>query len=161
VYPLRLSEESCLVKRVSSLLKPFIRDLGIEENVRLAQIRRDWHNLFRKTLSYHMSPFAFSNGELLVHVDSPAWMQELNFYRIDILKKMHPYEVKTIRFRLGRVSAKTSSDDGSRKPETRKLTDEEDAFVQEAISGFHDEGLKTTVKTAMVRAISSGKTKVR
>ena len=92
------------MKRADSLLSPFIRELGIEDGVKLAEIKRNWCNLFNKPLSYHMSPLILSKGEILLNVDSPVWLQEITFYKEDIIKKMSSYGVKAIRFRLGKVS---------------------------------------------------------
>ena len=98
------------MKRINSLCIPLIRNLGIEEGVRFAEIRKDWFSLFSKPLVSHMSPCALSNGELLLNVDSPGWLQELHYYKNDILKKMSSYGVKTVRFRMGRVSMKTTTE---------------------------------------------------
>lgn len=149
------------MKRADSLLSPIIRNLGIEEGVRLAQIRRDWYILFQKPLSYHMSPSLLSKGELLLNIDSPVWLQELKFYTADILKKLDPYGVKAIRFRLGRVSLTDKAGSINKKPEDKHLKAEERSYIEKTVSQIHDEALKVTVKQAMERAITSGKTKIR
>ena len=146
--------------RADSLLKPFIKDLGIEEGIKLSEIRRHWTTLFREPLSCHMAPSLLNRGELLLTVDSPVWLQELNFYREDILKKLVSYGLSAVRFRLGRVSAKMKTEIKKQKSNAR-LTDTEKVFIQKAVSGIRDEALKETLKMTMERAITSGKTKVR
>ena len=148
------------MKRADSLLIPFVRELGIEDGVKLAGIKRNWYNLFSKPLSYHMSPLILSKGEILLNVDSPVWLQELNFYREDIIKKMSSYGVKTVRFRLGRVSTNKQSAVSSQQSAVRQLTNEERAFVRDIVSKIGDDLLKGTVKTAIEKSISSGKTKI-
>jgi len=156
------------VKRADSLLIPYIRDLGIGDGVRLAEIKRDWYVLFNKPLSYHMSPSLLSEGEILLNVDSPVWLQELNFHKEVIQQKLSSYGVRTVRFRLGRVSTEISSGIGSqksrvrsKKSEDKQVKAEEHAFIEKTASHINDEALRLTVRLAMEKAIASGKTKIR
>jgi hypothetical protein len=150
------------VRRADSLLTPFIRDLGIEDSVRLAEIKRNWYSLFQKPLSYHIAPSLLSRGELLINVDSPVWLQELKFYKEGFLKKLGPYGVSEIRFRLGRVSlTNKQSEVRSQGSGVKHLTNKEHTFIQDIVSKIEDERLKVTLKTAIEKAINSGKTKIR
>jgi len=148
------------VKRADSLLASVIKDLGIADGVRFAEIKRDWNALFGQPLSFHMSPSMFSNSELLIFVDSPAWLQELSFFREDIRRKLESYGVKSIRFRLGRVATNTKKGVRSQKTGVRQLTNVEHDIVKEMVSRIDDEGLKGAMKTTIEKAIASGKTKV-
>ena len=147
--------------RADSLLKPYIKDLGIEEGIRLSEIKRNWNALFNKPLSLHMFPAMLTRGELLMTVDSPVWLQELNFYRGDILRKLGPYGVGTIRFRLGRVSAREKPGATGREDKVKRLSNAEETFIRETVAGMCDETLKESLKTTMEKAITSGKTKIR
>lgn len=144
------------MKRADSVLIPFIRELGIEDGVKLAEIRRNWYNLFDKPLSYHMSPLILSKGEILLNVDSPVWLQELTFYKEDIIKKMSSYGVKTVRFRLGRVSTKVKSGIQGWKSRVKQLTTEELSYIEETVSKINDEKLKETVQKAMKKSFATG-----
>ena len=144
------------MKRADSVLIPFIRELGIEDGVKLAEIRRNWYNLFDKPLSYHMSPLILSKGEILLNVDSPVWLQELTFYKEDIIKKMSSYGVKTVRFRLGRVSTKVKSGIQGQKSRVKQLTTEELSYIEETVSKINDEKLKETVQKAMKKSFATG-----
>jgi hypothetical protein len=152
------------VKRADSLLVPLIRDLGIKDDIRLSEIKKNWYNLFNKPLSYHMSPFKFSNGELVLNVDSPVWLQELNLRKEDIIKKMTSYGVKDIRLRLGRVSMKTTSEI-KRKSTTigkaiaKPLTSEELSYIEDTVLQISDKELRETLKRTIEKALASGRTK--
>lgn len=147
------------MKRADSLLIPFIRDLGIEDSVRLAEIKKNWYNLFNKPLSYHMSPSMLSEGEILLNVDSPVWLQELNFYKEDIIKKLSPYSVKDIRFRLGRVSIKQNIEYRTQNTEVKPLTTDELSYIEEVVSPISDEELRETVRKTIVKAFISRQTR--
>ena len=147
--------------RADSLLKLFIKDLGIEDGIRLSEIKRHWNALFNEPLSLHMAPSLLARGELLLTVDSPVWLQELNFYRQDILKKLGSYGVSAIRFRLGRVSAKAKSGARNQRATVKRLSSAEQTFIQETVAEIRDEGLKESLTVIMEKAITSGKTKIR
>lgn len=142
------------MNRADSLLGPFIKDLGIENAVRLDEIKRNWNTLFREPLSFHMSPAVFSGVELLISVDSPVWLQELNFYKEDIMKKLNSYGVGAVRFRLGRVPASGRSIARSECPRVKQLKAEEHSYIEETISGIGDNELRGRVKKAMVKSLS-------
>jgi hypothetical protein len=149
----------CVVNRVDFLIVPFIRELGIEDGVRLTEIKMNWHNLFNKPLSSHMSPSMLSGDEIVLNVDSPVWLQELNFYKEDIIKKMGAYGVRAVRFRLGRVSTKLEV--RSQKSEVKSLTPEELSYIEEAASKISDPELRETVRRTIEKAITSNRGKVR
>jgi hypothetical protein len=148
------------VKRADSLLASVIKDLGIADGVKFAEIKRDWNALFDQPLSFHMFPSMFSNSELLIFVDSPAWLQELSFFREDIRRKLESYGVKSIRFRLGRVATNTKKGVRNQKTGVKQLTNVEHEIVKEMVSRIDDEGLKGAMKTTIEKAIASGKTKI-
>ncbi|MBM4128978.1 MAG: DUF721 domain-containing protein [Nitrospira sp.] len=149
------------MRRADSLLQPFVRELGIDERVRLAGIKKNWRTLFNEPLSSHMSPCSLSGGELLIHVDSPVWLQELNYYKGTITERLSPLGVREVRFRLGRVSTKVGATGKAQREKGRQLTTEEHSYIKEVLSQIDDDSLRGTIKTAIEKAISSGRTKIR
>ena len=148
------------MRRADSLLAPLISDLGIRDGVRLAGIRKDWSSIFADPVPLHTYPLTLSGDELLVAVDSPVWLQELHFYKENIVKKLASYGVNAVRFRIGRVSAPAKPGGRSRKAGIRSLTDKELAFIQEEAANIRDDSLKERLKTIIEKAITSGKTKI-
>jgi hypothetical protein len=146
--------------RADSLLKPFIKDLGIEDRIRFFEIKRNWDTLFQEPLASHMFPILLSRGELLLAVDSPVWLQELNFYRDDIIKKLVPFGIGAVRFKLGRITKNVKSEIKSQKSRAKRLTNTEQTFIRKTVDEIRDEGLKETLKITMEKAIVSGKTKI-
>ncbi len=143
------------MKKAGDLLIPFIKNLGIEDNIRLSEIKKKWNILFKDPLSFHIYPFKFSEGEILINVDSPIWLNELNYYKKDILKKLSDYGVKEVRFRLGRVLATTKN--RSQKKENITLTPEERSYVKELVSQINDQELKDKIKKAIEKSITTQK----
>lgn len=145
------------MNRIDSLLTPFIRELRLEDSVRLAEIKKNWHSLFGKSLSCHMSPFMLSGSEILLNVDSHVWLQELNFYKEEITKKLNPYGVKEVRLRLGKVSTKMLTKDKPQRAKT--LTADDLSFVEQVTSQMTDDELRETIQRAIRGALTSGWTK--
>jgi len=149
------------VKRAGSLLTGVIRDLDIEDGVTLEEIRRRWDTLFRQPVPSHMAPFLLSHGELLIAVDSPVWLQELRFRQDDILRKLSPFRIKSVRFKLGKISRQVSlaaRDSASRK-KSGTLNAEEESLIDDTVSIVDDEELRGTIRSAIRQSILAGKTK--
>jgi hypothetical protein len=158
---LRQSQKGSLVKRVDSLLRPLVRDFGIESSIRFIEVKKNWHTLFNEPLSYHMVPYKITEGVILLNVDSPVWLQEINYFKGDIIEKLSPYGIKDVRFQLGNVSKKTGSEVCSQGFSAKALTPEEILYIEKTVSQVIDEELQGTVRRTIEKAISSRKTKVR
>ena len=151
------------MKRADTLLTPFLKNSGIQDGVKLAAMQAQWHLLFSKPLSYHILPFRFSQGELILHVDSHVWLQELNFLKRDIVKKLSSYGVRTVRFRIGKTESQPGSrlrNGGVKGTKYRKLTSTELSYIDETVSALPDEELRRTVRTILEKAIATGRTKI-
>jgi hypothetical protein len=142
------------VHRTDSLLVPLIKQLGIEDDISLVDIKRNWVQLFDKPLSYHMSPRKLSNGEILINVDSPVWLQELHFYKNEILGKLRPYGVKAVRFKLGKVSTEIKSKVKSQKSKVKPLTNDELSYIENTVSGINDLDLRDKIRKAMGKSVA-------
>jgi hypothetical protein len=160
--PLRYGKKGCLVKRADSLIIPLVKELGVEDGVRLAEMKKNWDDLFNEPLVSHMSPFMLSEGEVILNVDSPVWLQELNFLKEDIIKKLHHYGVRSVRFRLGKVSTGIKSGIRSqsatrRESKDKSLTAKELSYIEETVSQINDDALRETARKAIQKALISGR----
>lgn len=142
------------MKKADSLLDPVLRKLGIEAGVRLARMKSEWHTLFRKPLSLHMSPVRLSEGELLLSVDSPIWIQQLNYYKREIIDTLAGYGVKEVRFRIGRVSGENRVADSHPPP---PLSAEDEGFVDTLVGNIRDPELGSAVRAAAERSLRAKK----
>jgi hypothetical protein len=147
------------VKRVDSLLRPLVRDFGIESNIRFIEIKKNWHTLFSEPLSSHMMPYKLTDGAILLNVDSPVWLQELNYFKKDIIKKLGPYGIKDVRFKLGNVSKNDRSEVCNQVYSVKAFTSEEVSYIEKTVVRIIDEDLRITVRRAIEKAVSSRKVK--
>jgi hypothetical protein len=134
------------LKRAESALEPLIRELGLESALRLHIIGSRWGSLFPGSVSLHSAPSMLKDGELLVNVDSPAWLHEISYHRAGIIVKLRSLGVKDIRLRLGRVGKAPRAVPSS--PEKR-LPEKDSPFVDEVVSGIKDPELRASIRGAL------------
>ncbi|MCP4693350.1 MAG: DUF721 domain-containing protein [Desulfobacterales bacterium] len=86
---------------LDGILKKYRRDYdeGIE------RIWETWEGAVGKAIAENARPEAFRGKELLVYVNSSAWLHQLGFLKKDIIKKVNEALgadlVKEIRFKIG------------------------------------------------------------
>ena len=141
--------------KTDSILRPIIKNLGIEEGVRLSRIRKNWHNIFDKPVSLHISPAKISQGKLIINVDSPLWLQQLSYYEKDILEKLRVYGIKNIYFRIGKIYRPKKTSVINREKEN--LSSEDTSFIIELTNHIGDQTLKDAIRKALEKSLRTGK----
>jgi hypothetical protein len=137
------------VKKVGVLIPRLIKGLGLEEAMRLELIRKEWSTIFREPLSLHMAPSLLKSGELLISVDSPVWLQQISLFKADILKNLRTFDVREVRFRIGRVRTKKRGQDETPPREKNPLGRDALHEIDDTVSGLKDTGLRESVRRAM------------
>ena len=141
------------MERTSSLLEPVFAKLGITEGVRLIRIRNDWDKIFDKPLSLHMWPSKYSEGSLLLNVDSSVWVHQLSFHKSAILNKLGVYGVRDIRFRVGKISRRAQQVPDIH--DTPRLSGEDSSFISGLVSGIGDAELREAIKGAAEKSFKA------
>jgi predicted nucleic acid-binding Zn ribbon protein len=75
------------------------RELGLESGLRLERMRARWDTIFGEPMALHAYPISLSEGELLIGVDSPVWLQELSFRKAALVEKLSEFGVSAIRLK--------------------------------------------------------------
>ena len=144
------------MKKVGNLLSGIFRDLGIGDAVKLETLRGEWLRIFREPMSLHTFPSEIKDGDLLITVDSPVWLQQLGFFKQEFPAKLSFYDIKSVRFRHGRIprdrGALSGTDGRAERPE-RELRGAEIAWIDETVSNIGDDELKETVRKAIEKAL--------
>lgn len=149
----RECEEGC-VNRLGALIAPFSKGLGLEEAVRLERIRKEWAGLVGSPLSVHISPVGLKNGELLINADSPVWLQQVTFYKSEIIRKLSLFNIKDVRFRLGRTAPKEMSEKKlPEQPRIKPLSSEEKNYIEDAVSAIRDPELRRCIKKTVEKSM--------
>jgi hypothetical protein len=137
-----------------NILGKFAKDIGIDSGVALNQLRKQWINLVGKPIAVHTYPDSVKSGNLSVVVDTPQWIHHLGFYKNEILDKLKPLGVHSIRFRLGRIPEYLNEDVS---PEDSELSEEDLRYIDNTVSSLKDEELRDTFRTLIRHGLTKGK----
>ena len=93
-----------------------------------------------------------------MHVDSSAWLQQIEFLRPAILEKLSPFGVSGVRFMLGRLSERDSRP-AEAPAQPLKLTEEDRALIEQCVALISDETIQDTLRRAMQHSIGRPRVK--
>ncbi len=127
-----------------------IKDLGLSERYRLESLRKDLVKIFPPPLGEHLYPSALNKGQLLMIVDSRAWFNEVRLHKEELERRLSPYGVESIRFRLGKVFRKKKG--AGPPPLTRSLAYVPGDLVREVSEKIEDPHLRESLLKAMMSA---------
>lgn len=122
-----------------------LRELGMESSLKLRLLAARWDALFPGPVSLHTSPTTLKDGELLISVDSPAWLQEISFHRAAMAEKLKDSGVRQLRFRLGAVRKPARPG----PPGEGRLSEEHRLLIEEVVSRVRDPELAGRIRGAM------------
>lgn len=94
------------IKRAQPVVESLIKNLGLQERVRQSTLSSDWPKIVGDGVAKHAQPVSFRNGTLVVAVDHPVWLQELDrYHKALMLQKLQQHlgatTVRKLVFRIG------------------------------------------------------------
>lgn len=98
---------TCISPVIESIIERFP---GLLKQYKRLYIWTNWHDIVGEEISRVSWPYSIdSNDKLLVLVEEPIWLQQLQFNKIFMLKKINEvledFPIKDIRFKLGDVKS--------------------------------------------------------
>ena len=142
------------MKRIDSLLSPFVKRLGIEGACRIVGVRKAWHTIFGEPLALHMWPSKIEGRELIINVDSPLWLQQISFFKSDIIRKLQPFDIQDVRMRIGKTRLARRGVRESRERQSVPLDRDAREFIETLTSEIRDAELKNAMARALERSFS-------
>jgi hypothetical protein len=134
---------------------------GLKEN----KIFAVWEDSVGQTVASHSQPEKIQSGYLTVIVSDSAWMQELQFLKSEIKKKLNQKlgrgTVRDIRFQLGTISAMKNSDRDSaaeQKEAAGRLSVIDSrtlAGIDEQVRDIKDPGVRESVRRYLIASSTS------
>ncbi len=89
---------------IRNVLQRTIQRAGISQNLKRYELIEDWEKLVGPKIAEKSWPLKYLGGILIVEVEHPAWIQELNLLRTNLLEKIksdYPKsKINNIRFVL-------------------------------------------------------------
>ncbi len=135
---------------VSRSIERIIRDLGLAEQMQLAAVRRRFTELFSPPLADHLWPASLTRGELLIYVDSQVWLYEVRRHQREFEKRLLPFGVKRVKFRIGKVFRKRKPLEIPHLTKPDSLPEALEALIQNEI---RDDSLRESVRRAMLSVL--------
>ncbi|TAN41601.1 MAG: DUF721 domain-containing protein [Nitrospirae bacterium] len=142
------------MKKVGPILNSIFENFGFEEKLKLEKMRTRWDRHFLEPMSLHTFPSDLNKGELLITVDSPVWLQQLTFFKNEIIAKLASYGVKAVRFRQGRIHQKEEK--AAMRPtgkKRREPTEDEARWIEENVSTIKDPELADAFRSLIEKSI--------
>jgi hypothetical protein len=126
----------------------------MEGALELGRIAGNWGALFNGPLALHTSPESLSGGILTVNVDSPSWLHQAGFFKAQMISRLRPYGVTSIRFRQGPVKARETSVPAP--PAEHEATPQAMEEVERMLGDINDHELRESIRGAALRSLSTG-----
>jgi predicted nucleic acid-binding Zn ribbon protein len=142
---------------VSALLSEAFRGKPMEKRLEEAGIWRVWDETVGLQIAAKARPSRFQDGVLTVMVNSAPWMQQLNFMKRDIARrineKLGKELVREIYLKAGRPVA-AEQPVKTKKPEKRTLSAEEKESITAAVAGIDDPELRRVFADLLAKHVS-------
>lgn len=118
-----------------------------------------WDKAVGKTISLQTRVDRLDRDTLSVKVSSPAWMQQLQFVKSEILAHLNALlgkgSVRNIYFSIGEISRSQNkkSEPPSMKPDQHLLKDRDKKLIDKCAASIPDSELGEILKRAMTKTI--------
>ncbi len=141
---------------LSGQVRAYVKRHNFEKNCRHYEIWYRWSELLGERMSKRAFPLSYKSGTLVVIVSDAVWMQELNHFKEDYIKKINEavkLKIKDVRFVWGSMPAEKAKAETPPNPlfqaepltkreVLREPTQEEKAFAQELADKIDDPQLR-------------------
>ena len=151
--------------RAGELVNTLLDGWGLSE--RLGQYRAlvIWDDVVGPQIAARTRPERIRDGVLEVCVDQPAWMQQLQLLKPQLLARLNERlgdgSLREIYLKRGTVSAKPAGKGTLPPPSWRQasLSAEERQHLDTLLAGVHDEGLRRDLEALLVKQMKLAKAK--
>jgi predicted nucleic acid-binding Zn ribbon protein len=130
---------------IAALLAETFRGKPLEKRLEEAEIWRVWDETVGRQIASKARPSRFQDGVLTVTVNSAPWMQQLNFMKRDIARRLNERLgkdlVREIYLKAGRPAAAEQPVE-TKKPGKRALSAEEEESITAAVGAIDDPELR-------------------
>lgn len=94
---------------IGNILSPFLKRMGLSRRIKEQKIIEDWKEIVGHDVAQNTEPSRLRGGVLYVKVSNPIWMQQLQFLKEVIIKKINQ-EIKEVvvddlRFFIGKIDS--------------------------------------------------------
>ncbi|MCK9274767.1 MAG: DUF721 domain-containing protein [Syntrophales bacterium] len=145
--------------RLGDFLPDTLKKKKIYLSIRDTEIAAVWESTVGRQISDQTDPVRFRSSRLYINVTTPAWMQQLQYMKHEILAKLNEClpsrNVTALHFSIGPVSKKTGDPGKSQflQFDTQLLRPREKRLIKENISQIADQELREIIERVMIKEI--------
>lgn len=146
-------------RKISSLMDELLSFLGKSYKNKAHMVWDVWDEAVGEKIASVSEPLNFKNKVLTVGVGSPAWAQQLNFYKTKIIETLNEKTgeetVSELRFTISKAIEKKKAPAPQIDPEewlSIELDKLEVAEIDEELEAIEDSVLRRKIRGARVRA---------
>ncbi len=94
---------------IRAILDQTLKGLELDRPLKSYAIWGAWKEIVGEPIAHHAQPHAIRNRTLFIEVSHSTWMQQLQFLKPTLLKKINDYlgeeRIEDLRFRVGKIHA--------------------------------------------------------
>jgi len=84
------------MQKISGILSKLLKQYGLEGKMLEYTMADKWEAIVGNTIASHTCPAGIRYKKLYILVDSPVWVQEMSFYKDELIEKVNNYFGKKI-----------------------------------------------------------------
>ncbi len=102
------------MEKISHILEGLIKKYGLEGKVIEYKISLHWKDIVGEIIASHTRPEGIRYKRLQILVDSPVWLQEISFYKQEVIERINKYfrkpVVTSVYFKIGNIEEPEDQD---------------------------------------------------
>ncbi len=139
---------------VRSILNKALKDLEIDVPLKAYSVVTAWKEIVGENIASQSQPCFIRNKILFVDVSHSTWIQQLQFLKPKLLEKIKDFLgeslIEDIRFRLGKIAAVSSYNEGHKATEDLKIDRETLNHIEELLKKIDDEEIKKLLRNIFI-----------
>ncbi len=140
------------MERISKAFELIIRNLGLEKALTVENLRKNWGAVLGDTIAVHTAPAFLKERQLLISVDSPEWLHELQYHKPLILSKLRSYDITSVRFKIGKIRRHPAPPSG--RNTGNAVSDQVKDFAVGTSEKIKDAHLRDQIRKTIERSLS-------
>ena len=147
---------------LSDVISSLIEGLNLQKEMTLYHLTSHWEEIVGPQIALHTAPESLRFDTLSLSVDSAPWMNQLTFFKKDIIKNINKYlqknQVREIFFRLAPRTTPYPKKEVHLESahQTAPLISEEVIALQDALKELQDTEMQKRIATAITGYFQKG-----
>lgn len=144
---------------IRSILEQTLKGLELDGPLKAYSIWNAWKGIVGEPVSLHARPHAIRNRILFVEVSHSTWMQQLQFLKPTLLKKINDYLgeplIEDIRFRIGKIPVAVTPSNKKEEEKEENLSPQTMDRIEQLLQTITDPEVRKGFKELFIKSALS------